>query len=308
MDEWEKKKVNKTTELEELVDYLGYFREAGGVIPHGVERKRERRPPHDRAWRQGAGVSARLHSSSQSGSLSLVRTRRRWLPSRGNCAIRIPITEADDKTLHKQEERRLFYVAMTRARDTLHIYAQRGNRQDQQDAGRLHARADRRTRVFRAGCRRSRPRVRRRPRHLCRGRRRLSGGVANQRSGSRLPVLEGLHTRLSASAVDTYERCGLRFKLERDWRIAAKPAAAMQYGAADPSRAQNLFRFRKAGTPQDRRGAHRPFPQRSGRGQDSGSLPARTLREAGRRAVARLSRRGPLAADTARCLHTEAIV
>jgi RecB family exonuclease len=31
--------------------------------------------------------------------------------------------------------------------------------------------------------------------------------------------------------VDTYERCGLRFKLERDWRIAANPAATMQYGA-----------------------------------------------------------------------------
>jgi RecB family exonuclease len=47
-----------------------------------------------------------------------------------------------------------------------------------------------------------------------------------------MPVLEGLHTRLSASAVDTYERCGLRFKLDRDWRLAARPAAAMQYGAA----------------------------------------------------------------------------
>jgi DNA helicase-2/ATP-dependent DNA helicase PcrA len=47
-----------------------------------------------------------------------------------------------------------------------------------------------------------------------------------------LPVLDGLHTRLSASAVDTYERCGLQFKLDRDWRLAARPAAAMQYGAA----------------------------------------------------------------------------
>ena len=47
-----------------------------------------------------------------------------------------------------------------------------------------------------------------------------------------MPVLEGLHARLSASAVDTYERCGLRFKLDRDWRIKAQPAAAMQYGAA----------------------------------------------------------------------------
>src|SRR5580704_17906203 len=33
VSDWETKKVNKTTELEELVDYLGYFREAGGVIP-----------------------------------------------------------------------------------------------------------------------------------------------------------------------------------------------------------------------------------------------------------------------------------
>ena len=33
VEEWEKKKVNRTTELEELVDYLGLFREAGGVIP-----------------------------------------------------------------------------------------------------------------------------------------------------------------------------------------------------------------------------------------------------------------------------------
>ena len=46
-----------------------------------------------------------------------------------------------------------------------------------------------------------------------------------------MPVLAGLHTRLSASAVDTYERCGLQFKLERDWRLSPKPAAAMQYGA-----------------------------------------------------------------------------
>jgi RecB family exonuclease len=47
-----------------------------------------------------------------------------------------------------------------------------------------------------------------------------------------LPVLPGLHSRLSASAVDTYERCGLQFKLDRDWRLSDKPAAAMQYGAS----------------------------------------------------------------------------
>jgi RecB family exonuclease len=47
-----------------------------------------------------------------------------------------------------------------------------------------------------------------------------------------LPVVPGLHSRLSASAVDTYERCGLQFKLDRDWRLSDRPAAAMQYGAS----------------------------------------------------------------------------
>ena len=31
------------------------------------------------------------------------------------------VGEGDDKTLHKEEERRLFYVAMTRAKDHLHM-------------------------------------------------------------------------------------------------------------------------------------------------------------------------------------------
>jgi len=35
-------------------------------------------------------------------------------------------TSIADKALHEQEERRLFYVAMTRAKDTLAIYAKQG--------------------------------------------------------------------------------------------------------------------------------------------------------------------------------------
>jgi RecB family exonuclease len=37
---------------------------------------------------------------------------------------------------------------------------------------------------------------------------------------------------LSASAVDTYERCPLQFKLEREWKMSREVPAAMQYGAA----------------------------------------------------------------------------
>jgi RecB family exonuclease len=64
-----------------------------------------------------------------------------------------------------------------------------------------------------------------------------------------MPVLDGLHTRLSASAVDTYERCGLRFKLDRDWRLAARPAAAMQYGAAIHRVLKTYFDSVRAGRP-----------------------------------------------------------
>jgi RecB family exonuclease len=66
-----------------------------------------------------------------------------------------------------------------------------------------------------------------------------------------LPVLEGLHARLSASAVDTYERCGLRFKLERDWRIPGEPAAAMQYGAAIHRVLKTYFDGLRAGRPKN---------------------------------------------------------
>jgi RecB family exonuclease len=64
-----------------------------------------------------------------------------------------------------------------------------------------------------------------------------------------MPVLDGLQHRLSASAVDTYERCGLRFKLDRDWRLAAKPAAAMQYGAAIHRVLKTYFDSVRAGRP-----------------------------------------------------------
>jgi hypothetical protein len=64
-----------------------------------------------------------------------------------------------------------------------------------------------------------------------------------------LPVIEGLHRRLSASAIDTYERCGLQFKLARDWRLASEPAAAMQFGASMHRVLKTYFDSVRAGRP-----------------------------------------------------------
>jgi RecB family exonuclease len=59
----------------------------------------------------------------------------------------------------------------------------------------------------------------------------------------------GLHLQLSASAVDTYERCPLRFKLERDWRLASRPAAALQYGASMHRVLRNFYEAVRVGRP-----------------------------------------------------------
>ncbi len=50
--------------------------------------------------------------------------------------------DCDEKEVHKQEERRLFYVAMTRARDTLNLYGSFRTREKRQDSPGILARAD----------------------------------------------------------------------------------------------------------------------------------------------------------------------
>jgi DNA helicase II / ATP-dependent DNA helicase PcrA len=230
VEEWEKKEVNRTTDLEELVDYLGLFREAGGVIPL---QSRE----NENAVRL---MTAHGVKGLEFPHVFILRANPPAFPaSYKETLVAFPrelrdadsMTEADDKTLHGEEERRLFYVAMTRACDSLHIYAREGTGkinktpagymreliEDKSIARWLTAIPARGTQttldIFAAAS--------------------VAYPAESQTNvWFELPVLDGLHARLSASAVDTYERCGLQFKLERDWRLSSKPAAAMQYGAA----------------------------------------------------------------------------
>jgi len=229
VEAWEGKKINKTTNLEELVDYLAYFREAGGVIPLQANENEN---------------AVRLMTVHGAKGLEFphVFILRALKPSFPN-AFRETVVAfprelrdsdsdlADDKVLHEQEERRLFYVAMTRARDSLRIYAREGNGKiDKTPPGYLRELINNKsvTPYFRAmqagGAQASLD--------LAAAASVLYPDESRSTVWFELPVLDGLHKRLSASAVDTYQRCGLQFKLERDWRIAAKPAAAMQYGAA----------------------------------------------------------------------------
>jgi DNA helicase-2/ATP-dependent DNA helicase PcrA len=230
VEEWEKKKINKTANLEELVDYLCYFREANGVIPlHSDENENAVRlmTVHGAKGLEFPHVFI-LRAISPSFPASYKETLVAFPRE-----LRDPdsLTGADDKMLHEQEERRLFYVAMTRARDSLRIYAREGTgKTDKSPPGYLRELIKNKTIA---------PWFRAVPAGGAQATLDIAAGASplypEESQASRwfeLPVLDGLHKRLSASAVETYQRCGLQFKLERDWRIAAKPAAAMQYGAA----------------------------------------------------------------------------
>jgi len=244
---WEHKKVNKSTDLEELVEYLAYFREAGGVIP--LQANDSEDAVRLMTVHGAKGLEFRhvfiLRANSGSFPCSYKETLVAFPRE-----LRDPdsVTESDDEKLHKEEERRLFYVAMTRACDSLRIYAREGTGKiDKTPAGYMReliknpalapwlrsmpaSGSQKKLEMFAAAS----------P---------LYPAESQTNRWFEMPALEGLHARLSASAVDTYRRCGLQFKLERDWRIPAKPAAAMQFGAAIHRVLKTYFDSLRAGRP-----------------------------------------------------------
>jgi len=223
--EWEKKPITETGEMAELLEYLKYFREAGGGIFLPVEE----------------GNAVRLMTAHTAKGLEfnhvfLLRANSGSFPkSFREALVEFPrdlrdadsVTPGEDKALHEQEERRLFYVAMTRARDSLTIYAKEGTGKDKTPPGFL------RDLLKHPGLGNY---FRQRPAHGFQTD--MFGEATPQTVVSRIgewvsrkPDTD-LSKRLSASAVQRYETCPLQFKLEREWKIPADVPAALQYGAA----------------------------------------------------------------------------
>jgi DNA helicase-2/ATP-dependent DNA helicase PcrA len=224
---WEEKPkaITKTGEIGEFIDYLQYFRTAGGVIPIST----------------GAENAIRLMTVHVAKGLEfnhvfIIRANSNSFPS----AYKEPLVDFprelqgagsmplfDDKEICRQEERRLFYVAMTRARDSLTIYAKQGTgKKDPTPSGFLRdLLKDARLKPFL------------RQRHALEFQTDLFAEAAPAIPGSpvtewlKLPPALDLGARLSASALQTYEICPLQFKLEREWRIPGEVPAAMEYGA-----------------------------------------------------------------------------
>jgi DNA helicase-2/ATP-dependent DNA helicase PcrA len=228
--DWEQKKTTKTKELGEWIEYLDYFRQAGGVIPMASNDNED---------------AVRLMTAHGAKGLEfphvfiLRATRGSFPASYRETLVEFPrelrdpdsAAAGDDKTLYDQEERRLFYVAMTRARDSLHIYGKQGIGRDKTPAGLM------RELICNPGLQpwlRSRLALPSQPELI----EIAAAADGTHPEGSRLaawlelPAIEGLDARLSASAVETYETCPLQFKFEREWKLARQVHAALHYGAA----------------------------------------------------------------------------
>ena len=112
--DWQAENPAKT--LADFVDYLDAYKAAGGELPdqRGAVRGRRRRPPHDPLPGEGPGVPDRHRPATCSTGSGRSASRAAAGSRASCCASRCPTGD-----IHTDEERRLLYVAMTRAQERL---------------------------------------------------------------------------------------------------------------------------------------------------------------------------------------------
>jgi len=221
--------LTKTGELDELVAYLRDFREAGGTIPMTsdptvdavrlmtVHQAKGLEFPHVLIVRVGPGSFPTSYHESLVGFPADLRDPDSAATGR-------------DSEYHKQEERRLLYVAMTRARDRLDIYAKQGSGADKTPSGDLRRLLT--TQSLKPYLQSRMVRGDQRTLSIAASAGPMLARTSHINDWVDLKATPGLASNLSASSVDTYERCPLRFKLERDWKMSRDTPAALRYGAA----------------------------------------------------------------------------
>jgi DNA helicase-2/ATP-dependent DNA helicase PcrA len=234
---WKKKAFVKDSSLREFLQYLEYFQQGRGAIPLFTEEQMAALEcSHPDAVQL---MSVHVAKGLEFSHVWLLRVTSGAFPTYFKeglfefpPALRNSIAVGDGKLVHDQEERRLFYVAITRARDRLSIGSRPGKgKKDPTPPGYL--------------------------RTLISDRRLKSALTTRNSEGQRsaklplepsavgawmlLPPTFAREMALSANAVQSYATCPMKFKLERDWRIPGEAAAAMQYGFAIHTVLKNYY-------------------------------------------------------------------
>jgi len=223
VSEWHKKAITVTGSLVEFLEYLEFNAEAGGSVP-ALERD---------ATDAVQLMTAHAAKGLEFAHVFIIRVRTGSFPaSYREVLFEFPQVlresalqwDDDPKQSYEQEERRLAYVAMTRACDTLALYGPRGRGREVDPPGLMRVLANQRSLAGVVRVRDAAPATG--PAGVSKTDSKLSSWLA-------MPPRSSLeHMTLSATRIESYQRCPLRFKIENDWRIPEEPAPAMQYGNA----------------------------------------------------------------------------
>jgi superfamily I DNA/RNA helicase/RecB family exonuclease len=226
--DWVQKPIARRRDLAEFLDYLRYFRDAGGIVEVPMD-------PEDGDPEVARLMTVHVAKGLEFDHVFILRANHAAFPTNYRerlfefpLALQKSHTAAGDSNeVHKQEERRLFYVAMTRARESLTILAKPGRSK----------RGPRPQAFVRELMDGQQARGHWRERKPVEARLDLAAAAPPAASvGAWLlapPSVRLSTASLSATTVEKYETCPLQFKLYRDWRMIPGPvAAAMQYGNA----------------------------------------------------------------------------
>ena len=265
---WSRKprQVSGEGTLREFLEYLDYYIEAGGKIidpeedeegtPATLQMEFGREPNSTRPDDAVRLLTVHAAKGLEFPVVFVLRVTRPSFPSSYRedlvefpTELRDPDTviEGDPKQVHAQEERRLFYVAITRAEDQLVLCANKGTRKrDATPPGYVRELLTASTKSL-MGC-------------VDFGL--IPGGelVPTIHAGvqpmsritewvSLLPLSRTMCKTLSASAADRYKRCPLSYKLSLDWNLPEEAGANMQFGSAMHSTLLAYFDALRKGRP-----------------------------------------------------------
>jgi len=224
---WHTKAIVETGSPAEFLEYLDYFVEAKGSIalPRSTADAVQLSTAH-----AAKGLEFEHVAVIRGSSTSFPCSYREPLVAFPAELRRSDSVSTDDKTLHEEEERRLFYVAMTRAKDTLAIYANEGkSRSDPKPTKFLrefmihpayrnfwstHSAAAVQDTLF------------------AEEEQRVALEHSKVAAWLLMDPSADFFTGLSASTIEIYEQCPLRFKLEREWNLPREVSASLHNGAA----------------------------------------------------------------------------